>query len=119
MNIRTCRVYAWEPDDGDGQVFLVDRLWPRGFSKEELAGVTWIPEVAPSDELRRWFGHDPERWPAFRERYQAELRERPAAWKPLAVAAQKVNITLLFAAKDEEHNNAVALKEFLRDQLGR
>ncbi len=119
MNIRTRRVYAWEPDDGDGQVFLVDRLWPRGVSKEELADVTWMREVAPSDELRQWFGHDPERWPDFRERYHAELRENADVWKPLAQAAQKGPIILLYAAKDEEHNNAVALKDFLHAQLGR
>lgn len=118
MNIRIRRVYAWHPDDVEGQVFLVDRLWPRGIRKERLEGVRWLPDVAPSDELRKWFGHDPERWPEFQERYRAELRANPDAWQPLAGAARQGPITLLFAAKDEAHNNAVVVKKFLRDQIG-
>jgi uncharacterized protein YeaO (DUF488 family) len=97
----------------DGRRFLVDRLWPRGVSKEKAHLDDWLKEVAPSDPLRRWFAHDASKWEEFQKRYAAELRKRPGVWKPLAVAAQRGNVTLLFAARDPQHNNATALKAFL------
>lgn len=102
-----------------GQRFLVDRLWPRGVSKAELPLDGWLKDVAPSDALRRWFGHDPERWAEFVRRYGAELDEHPEAWQPLREAAKKGRVILLFGAKDEEHNNAVALKRYLEKKLSR
>ena len=97
----------------DGTRFLVDRLWPRGVSKAALKMDGWLKEVAPSDELRRWFGHDPARWDEFQRRYFAELKRIPAAWQPLLEAGRQGDVTLLYSAKDEEHNNAVALKAYL------
>ncbi|MCC7236012.1 MAG: DUF488 domain-containing protein [Bryobacterales bacterium] len=98
---------------GDGTRILVDRLWPRGHTKASVKHDLWLRDVAPSTELRRWFGHEPERWPEFRKRYFAELKSQPEAWAPIVDALRKSNVTLLFAAHDEEHNNAVALREFL------
>ncbi len=96
-----------------GRRFLVDRVWPRGVRKESLALDGWVKDAAPSDELRRWFGHDPQRWPEFRERYAAELDAAPDAWRPLLDAAREGDITLLFGARDTEHNQAVVLRERL------
>jgi uncharacterized protein YeaO (DUF488 family) len=93
--------------------FLVERLWPRGVRREALAGVRWLPEVGPSTELRKWFGHDPEKWDEFRRRYVAELDARPDVWRPLADAAAAGDVVLLFTSRDTEHNNAVALREYL------
>jgi uncharacterized protein YeaO (DUF488 family) len=101
----------------DGQRFLVDRLWPRGVKKESLKMEAWIKEVAPSNELRHWFGHDPDRWCEFNERYFAELDDRPDAWKPLLEAARKGSITLLFSTRELEHNNAVTLRAYLEKRL--
>jgi uncharacterized protein YeaO (DUF488 family) len=92
---------------------LVDRLWPRGVKKEALRLDGWVRDVAPSDALRRWFNHDPARWDGFRTRYFSELDHRPDALKPILDAARKAPVTLLFAAKDTEHNNAVALRDYL------
>ena len=100
---------------GDGKRVLVDRLWPRGVSKEALAADAWVKEVAPSDGLRKWFGHDPERWDEFRERYFKELDGNPEGLEALYRELRGVKrATLLFAARDEEHNNAVALVEYLQ-----
>ena len=112
MGIFVKRVYD-PPAPGDGRRFLVDRLWPRGVKKEALKLDGWLKEVAPSDELRRWFGHDPAKWEEFQQRYFAELEAKPEAWRPLLEAARKGTVTLLFSARDEAHNNAVALKAFL------
>jgi uncharacterized protein YeaO (DUF488 family) len=106
------RVYD-PAEPGDGLRFLVDRLWPRGMKKETLQLAGWLKELAPSDELRHWFGHDPIRWEEFCRRYQAELAGQEAAWRPLLEAGRTQVITLLFAAHDVEHNNAVALRSFL------
>lgn len=109
-----------EPSSGGGPRFLVDRIWPRGVSKEELDLEAWARDVAPSDELREWFGHDAERWEGFRERYADELEEKPESWRPLLEAlAEHGRITLVYGAKDREHNNAVALREFLLTRSGR
>ncbi|GIV79016.1 DUF488 domain-containing protein [Litorilinea aerophila] len=110
------RVYE-APAADDGQRFLVDRLWPRGVKKDELRLDGWLKEVAPSDALRKWFGHDPARWEEFQQRYFAELEANPDAWQPLLTAARQGDVTLLYSARDEAHNNAVALKAFLERYL--
>ncbi len=97
----------------DGARFLVERLWPRGMRKESLKMDAWLKDVAPSDALRRWFGHDPTKWKEFRRRYFAELDERRGALEPILDAGRRGNVTLLYSARDTEHNNAIALKEFL------
>jgi uncharacterized protein YeaO (DUF488 family) len=97
--------------------YLVERLWPRGMKKESLQLDGWLKDVAPSSALRKWFGHTPERWPEFRQRYLAELRENPAAWQPLLEAARRGNVTLLYGARDTEHNSAIVLRDFLNSKL--
>ena len=110
------RVY--DPVAGaDGARFLVDRLWPRGVKKESLAIKAWSKDASPSTELRNWYHHDLARWDEFRRRYFTELEQNPAAWRPLIEAARRNRVTLLYSAKDTEHNNAVALKEFLAMRL--
>jgi uncharacterized protein YeaO (DUF488 family) len=106
------RVYD-EAETWDGPSFLVERLWPRGVPKTALAGTEWLPDVGPSHELRKWFAHDPEKWDEFRRRYFAELDDDPEVWQPLADAAAAGDITLLYSSRDTEHNNAVALREYL------
>lgn len=101
----------------DGPRFLVERLWPRGVKKEKLKLDAWLKEVAPSDGLRRWFGHDPAKWGEFQRRYRAELDENPNAWKQLLDAAMQGNVTLLYSARDTEHNNAIVLKDYLAERL--
>jgi len=99
----------------DGVRVLVDRLWPRGVSKEKAALDLWLKDIAPSDKLRRWFGHDPEKWTGFREKYLAELRTNSDAVQILRTATKDgKKITLLFGARDVEHNEAVVLQEFLK-----
>jgi uncharacterized protein YeaO (DUF488 family) len=108
---------AYEPAaPRDGTRVLVDRLWPRGVSKEAAAIDHWMKELAPSTELRKWFGHDPARWPEFRRRYTAELRQQAEAVAQLRALARKGRVTLVYAAHDEEHNDAVVLRTVL---LGR
>jgi uncharacterized protein YeaO (DUF488 family) len=114
--IKVKRVYD-PPDADDGKRFLVERLWPRGMKKESLPMDEWLKDVAPSDALRHWFGHDPEKWAEFRRRYLAELEENGGTWKPLLEAAHQGNVTLLYSAHDQEHNNALALKTFLDERL--
>ena len=114
--LKTKRVY--EPSkSSDGTRFLVDRLWPRGIKKEELKMKAWLKDVAPSPELRKWFAHDPAKWNEFQKRYRAELKATPDAWQPLLEAAKHGDVTLLYSAKDTEHNSAVLLKEFLQEQM--
>ena len=110
--IRSKRVYD-EPAAEDGKRILVDRLWPRGLAKEKLACDLWLKEIAPSPDLRRWFGHVPERWEEFRRRYRAELDRRPELVAQLLEQARKTPVTLLYAARDEVHNQAVVLRDFL------
>ena len=110
------RVYD-EPTEQDGTRFLVERLWPRGVTKAALRGATWLKEVAPSPELREWFHHDPERWNEFRRRYFAELKHHKEALSPILEAVHKGTVTLLYSSHDTEHNNAVALREFLEHSL--
>ena len=110
--IRVKRTY--EPRArSDGRRILVERLWPRGMTKAAVAADEWRKEVAPSSELRKWFGHRPERWDEFRRRYRAELIDRRDAWAPILEAARKGTVTLLFSAHDTSHNAAVALRDFL------
>ena len=108
------RVYE-EPESGDGTRVLVDRLWPRGLSKERARVDLWLKDIAPSRELREWFGHDPAKFAEFRRRYEAELATDPgrAALIELRTLARKQHVTLVFAARDTEHCNAVVLRELL------
>lgn len=99
--------------------YLVERLWPRGMKKESLQLDGWLKEVAPSQALRKWFGHQRGRWPQFRERYLAELRAHPDLWQPLLHAARRGNITLLYSARDTEHNSAIILRDFLVSEMRR
>ncbi|HOI94439.1 MAG TPA: DUF488 domain-containing protein [Syntrophobacter fumaroxidans] len=110
------RVYE-SPRADEGARFLVERLWPRGMRKESLHMDAWLKDVAPSDALRRWFGHDPAKWIEFQERYFAELDGKPDAIQPIVEAARRGNVTLLYSAHDTEYNNAAALKEYLSERL--
>ncbi|MEA5113646.1 MAG: DUF488 domain-containing protein [Geobacteraceae bacterium] len=114
--IRIKRVYE-QSDSDDGSRFLVERLWPRGVKKEELTMDGWVKDAAPSDALRKWFSHDPAKWEEFRLRYFTELEENRDSWKPLLEEARHGTVTLLYSAHDQVHNNAMALKQFLEDQL--
>jgi uncharacterized protein YeaO (DUF488 family) len=112
--IRTKRIYD-EPDKSDGFRVLVDRLWPRGLSRDRAKVDLWLKDIAPSNELREWFSHDPDKWPEFRKRYKEELKGRRELVDQLREESKKGKVTLLFAAKDTEHNNAVVLKELLSE----
>ena len=101
------------PARGDGRRYLVDRLWPRGMTKEKLQLDGWLKDVAPSEALRKWFGHDPAKWDEFQRLYFAELDAHPDAWHPILRAARRGNVTLVYGARDTEHNDAVALKVYL------
>lgn len=114
--IQIKRVYE-PPDPDDGTRFLVERLWPRGIRKDALMMTDWLRDVAPSQELRRWFGHNPERWDEFQRRYRAELEAGPDAWGPLLEVARRGNVTLLYSARDAQRNSALLLKEFLEARL--
>jgi uncharacterized protein YeaO (DUF488 family) len=116
--ITLARVYD-DGERGKGPGFLIERLWPRGVRRADLKLTDWLKNVAPSDELRRWFGHEPEKWVEFRRRYFAELDEHPEAWSPLRDAAATQDITLLYSSRDAEHNNAVALRDYLTARLDR
>jgi uncharacterized protein YeaO (DUF488 family) len=116
--IMLARVY--DPENaGDRPRFLVERLWPRGVRRADLQLDDWAKDVGPSNELRRWFGHEPEKWDEFRRRYFAELDGHPEAWEPLRVAANAGDITLLYSSHDADHNNAVALREYLLARLAK
>jgi uncharacterized protein YeaO (DUF488 family) len=110
--IQIKRIYE-PPAVSDGTRILVDRLWPRGVARDEARLDAWIKDVAPSDTLRRWYSHDPEKWPEFRARYIAELKHNPAVVELQDMAAKSKTLTLLFAAKDNLRNNAMVLQEFL------
>jgi uncharacterized protein YeaO (DUF488 family) len=114
LNIVLKRVYD-EPKEDDGKRVLVERLWPRGLSKERARVDLWLKEVAPSSELRKWFGHEPEKFAEFRRRYEAELEAEVARTKlaELRDMAKREHVTLVFAAHDTEHNNAVVLRDLL------
>jgi uncharacterized protein YeaO (DUF488 family) len=110
--IRVHRVYDRDTIPR-GERFLVDRLWPRGVKKEDLKLAAWMKESAPSDDLRQWYAHDPEKWSEFQKRYFAELDSRPESWQPLAHAARRADVVLLYSSKETALNNAVALKMYL------
>ena len=105
---------AYEPaETGDGVRILVDRLWPRGVSKEKAALDDWMKDIAPSTELRKWFDHDPERWAEFERRYKAELRQHAEELEHIRAMARTRTVTLVYGARDVEHNNAVVLQGLL------
>ena len=114
MTLRVKRVYE-EPETSDGERILVDRIWPRGISKDEARFSDWRRDLAPSNELRRWFGHESDRWEEFKVRYRAELEEagKTGDLRDIAHRAREENVTLLFGAKDTKHNNARALEAFV------
>lgn len=110
--LRLKRVYD-PPSAEDGYRILIDRLWPRGLKREAADIDLWLKDIAPSHELRRWFGHDPERWEEFQSRYRKELAAQEPLWRELLARSRKGRVTLVYAAKDTRHNDAVALKFFL------
>jgi uncharacterized protein YeaO (DUF488 family) len=110
--VKIKRVYA-PPERGDGERILVDRLWPRGLSKQAAALDEWLKDLGRSHELRKWFGHDPRRWSKFRRRYMSELDTKHDTLAALARKAARRPVTLLFGARDPEHNQAVVLKEMV------
>ncbi len=114
--IRIKRAYE-AASKADGERILVERLWPRGIKKEALSLDTWLKDVAPSTELRQWFQHDPAKWQQFRKRYLRELQENPGPWQQLLSRARRGRVTLVYSSHDQEHNNAVALKEFLEQKM--
>jgi uncharacterized protein YeaO (DUF488 family) len=118
MTIAVKRAYE-PPAKDDGRRILVDRVWPRGISRDDLRIEAWLKDLAPSTGLRKWFGHDPEKWAEFKERYAAELEHQPEAVRQLRELARAGRITLVFGARDVRHNNAEALKEYLERRPGR
>ena len=115
---KTKRAYD-KPSRDDGFRVLVERLWPRGVTKRRAALDLWMKDLAPSPQLRQWFGHDPRKWAVFRKRYQAELKDKATEVKELRDRGQKGDVTLVYGSKDQEHNAAVALKELLEKRKGR
>lgn len=112
MKIEIKRVYEL-PAKNDGMRILVDRLWPRGLTKEKASVDLWLKEIAPSTELRKWFGHDPDKWKRFRGRYETEIRHNDDLVKVLKDKAKGGTVTLVYGARDEKHNEALVLKQFL------
>jgi uncharacterized protein YeaO (DUF488 family) len=110
------RVYE-PPSPSDGTRFLVERLWPRGVRKQDLAIDAWLKDAGPSDPLRKWFAHDPARWDRFKEQYFSELDSRPEAWEPIRQSAEHGTVTLVYSSRDTEHNNAAALKQYLERKI--
>jgi len=109
---------AYEPPEkADGFRILVDRLWPRGIKKEELQYNVWLKDIAPTAELRKWFGHKPEKWEGFKERYMNELKRSAAKEELINLCKQHKRITLVYSAKDEEHNQAAVIKAFIEQGL--
>ena len=116
MNVHIKRVY--EPSESsDGTRVLIDRLWPRGLTKEKARVGLWLKDTAPSTELRKWFGHDPAKWGEFKKRYHKELTKNKEIISKLEEQFKNGNVTLVYGAKDEEHNDAVVLKEYLEKKV--
>ncbi|MBU6392489.1 MAG: DUF488 domain-containing protein [Planctomycetota bacterium] len=115
--IKLKRVYE-EPTKDDGFRILVERLWPRGITKERAAIALWLKEAAPSSELRKWFGHDPAKWEEFRKRYRTELRQKKDVVSILKRKSKEGTIAFVYAARDEEHNSAIVLKEIIERDKG-
>ena len=116
ITIRIKRVYE-KPDEADGRRILVDRLWPRGLSKDRAKVDVWLKEIAPSTELRRWYGHDPNKWTEFKRRYAAELDAKPGIVEELLREVRTGVVTFLYSSREKQLNNAVALKEYLETQF--
>lgn len=114
-NVKLRRVYE-PPSRSDGKRVLIDRLWPRGVKKSEVKIDEWMKDIAPSTGLRKWFGHEPARWPEFQDRYAAEVRQHPELLNDLRRLAREGPLTLVFAARDEAHNDAIVLRDLI---LGR
>jgi uncharacterized protein YeaO (DUF488 family) len=114
--IQIKRAYE-DPGPQDGGRYLVERLWPRGMRKEALQMDAWLKDVSPSPALREWYSHDVAKWDEFRARYLSELDANPQAWQPLLDAARRGNVTLLYSARDTEHNSALVLKSYLDERL--
>jgi uncharacterized protein YeaO (DUF488 family) len=112
MIIHIKRVYEL-PQSSDEKRVLIDRLWPRGLTKEKAKVDLWIKDIAPSTDLRKWFGHDPDKWNEFKERYHEELKENSEVVSQLVELVKNGKVTLVYGAKDQEHNDAVVLKEYL------
>ena len=109
---------AYEPASrSDGTRVLVERLWPRGVSKQTLRVDAWPKDVGPSTGLRQWFSHDPDKWLRFRALYFRELDSRPEAWQPIVSAARRGTVTLVYSSRDAQHNNAVALRDYLQSKI--
>jgi len=117
MSIRIKRAYD-KPAADDGYRVLIDRLWPRGVSIADLKVDSWLKQIAPSDELRKWFGHDESKWDEFKRRYWAELKSHTEELQELVQRTEAGRVTLVYAARDTMHNNALALKEYLETQWG-
>jgi uncharacterized protein YeaO (DUF488 family) len=115
MDVHIKRVYE-EPAPGDGERILIDRLWPRGLTKERADIALWLKEIAPSAELRKWFDHDPAKWAEFKKRYRSELNANDEARTRLVDELRARKATLVYSAHDELHNDAVVLKEYLADK---
>lgn len=114
MSIKLKRVYE-KPSPSDGKRVLVDRLWPRGLTKEQAEIDEWLRDLAPSTELRQWYGHDPEKWTEFKKRYWKELDKNPNLVSKLAEECRRRTVTFVFSSKEEKLNNAVALKEYIEN----
>ena len=115
MEIRLKRAYE-KPESRDGTRVLVDKLWPRGVKKEDARIDAWLKEIAPGDDLRKWFGHDPDKWNEFNKRYTHELNDNQEAVRKLREIVDRGRTTFVYGAKDEEHNNAVVLKHFMEEE---
>jgi uncharacterized protein YeaO (DUF488 family) len=114
MPLKIKRAYD-DASKSDGFRVLVDRIWPRGVSKEDAKIDLWLKEIAPSTELRKWFGHDPEKWSEFQKKFKAEIQDNSGVWNQLKkIVKEHSTVTLVYAAKDEEHNNAVVLQNLLK-----
>lgn len=116
--IQIKRVYD-KPARTDGYRVLIDRLWPRGLGRASLQMDAWCKEAAPSADLRRWFRHDPAKWPEFQRRYRLELDAHPDSWGPILAKAHHANVTLLYSARDVEHNNAAVLRDYFLAKLNK
>jgi uncharacterized protein YeaO (DUF488 family) len=110
--IKVKRVYD-EVESDDGKRFLVERLWPRGIKRESMKLDDWLKDVAPSTELRKWFGHEPEKWEEFKKRYLTELEDKKRYVEVILNAAKNGNVTLLYSAKDKAYNGAIVLKDYI------
>ncbi|MTI88928.1 MAG: DUF488 family protein [Balneolaceae bacterium] len=117
MNLKTKRVYK-EASESDGYRILTERLWPRGVSKQRARLDRWMKGIAPTHDLRKWFGHDPDKWEEFKDRYRKELFGSKAVEELATIIQKEEMVTLVYASKDQQHNSTVVLKEFMEDLLG-